>query len=167
MSELQDKLDVSPKSKTATGRSAIRDGIDYLLSSSPSPPGFRFSRTDASSVVVAIAAAGLLWRSLHEMALLFPIVLGHFFLFCNVFRVCRASELAWAGLFVINFTAWALCGHFAWWHVLAAQTPVTLFLIVLEILSPRYHGVGHHWIGRTRTAGPPTTMERRFARDDP
>lgn len=28
-------------------------------------------------------------------------VVGHFFLFCNVFRIARASELIWAGTFVV------------------------------------------------------------------
>ncbi|CAK0748261.1 hypothetical protein CCP3SC1_1760005 [Gammaproteobacteria bacterium] len=32
--------------------------------------------------------------------LLIGLVLGHFFLFCNVFRVTRQTELIWAGAFI-------------------------------------------------------------------
>jgi len=33
-----------------------------------------------------------------------------------------------------------LAGQFNWWFILASQTPVTVFVIVKEICSDRYHG---------------------------
>lgn len=113
-------------------------------------PGFRFSATDAVAIVVAIVAAVVLRSSLGTMALLFPIVLGHFFLFCNVFRVRRSYEVAWALVFVANVCAWWLSGRFNWWSVLLVQTPMTLLCLGLEIRSERYHGVGYGRIGRIR-----------------
>ena len=103
--------------------------------------GFRFSRVDA---VVLLTAAGLtwaLWRYVGQFALLVPVTLFHFFLFCNVFRVRRSAELLWAGAFVVNFAMWALSGSFSWWAVLGAQLPVTLAIVVVEVRHPRYHGV--------------------------
>lgn len=144
MSEPQANPDPTlPRNQNGRGRdsSHARRAIGYLMSSSPGPPGFRFSWTDAAAVIVAFATSALLWNTLHEWALLFPIVLGHFFLFCNVFRVCRAFELTWAAIFVANFAAWAMSGHLSWWYALLVQTPFTLTFLVLEIRSPRYHGI--------------------------
>lgn len=111
--------------------------------SKPRPPshGFRFSRVDA---VVLLAGAGLtwaLWRPVGQFALLVPVTLLHFLLFCNVFRVRRGAELLWAGVFVANFAAWALSGPFSSWGVLGIQLPVTLAILVVEVRHPRYHGI--------------------------
>ena len=103
--------------------------------------GFRFSVVDAGVLAVAAAATWLLLPHVGFVAWLLPFALGHFFLFCNVFRVRRSYELVWAAGFLLNFGAWALSGAFDWLPVLAVQTPLTLLLIVLEIRSPRYHGV--------------------------
>ena len=115
---------------------------------SRSAPGFRFSKTDAVAISVAIAFTALLWPAISQLALLFPIVLAHFFLFCNVFRIHRTSELVWAGAFVTNVAAWTLAGHFSWPAILLTQTPLTLFLIALAIRSPRYHGIGYAILNR-------------------
>jgi hypothetical protein len=80
------------------------------------------------------------------MGLLVPVVLLHFFLFCNVFRVRRSYELTWAVVFVVNLLAWQAGGAFSWRNVLLVQTPVTLALIAMEMRGGRYHGVGWRWI---------------------
>jgi hypothetical protein len=122
--------------------------------SEPSPPcvrgapGFRFSVIDGAVIVAAVAASAVFWNALGNLALLFPIVVAHFFLFCNVFRVRRSLELIWAAVFVVNFSAWSVIGNFSWWPVLLVQTPVTAACIVLEIRSPGYHGIGCARIGR-------------------
>ena len=103
--------------------------------------GFRFSAGDAVALAVAAVATWLLLPRIGFLAWLFPFALGHFFLFCNVFRVRRSYELIWAAGFLLNFGAWMVSGGFDWLGVLAVQTPLTLLLIVLEIRSPRYHGV--------------------------
>jgi hypothetical protein len=103
--------------------------------------GFRFSAADAAALAVAAAATWLLHPHLGFVAWILPFALGHFFLFCNVFRIRRSYELIWAAGFVLNFGAWALSGSFDWLGVLAVQTPLTVFVIVLEIRSPRYHGI--------------------------
>ena len=106
-----------------------------------SRPGFRFSRVDALVLVAGAVLTVVLWPALGTLALLVPVALGHFFLFCNVFRVRRDVELLWAGVFVLNFAAWGLTGRFSWTRVLLTQLPVTLAILVVEVRHPRYHGI--------------------------
>jgi hypothetical protein len=106
-----------------------------------SAAGFRFSVTDGVTLAVAFVATRLLLEPAGPHAWLVPVVVGHFFLFCNVFRVRRSYELVWAAGFAANYVAWNVAGAFSWTPVLGAQTPLTLALIALEIRSPRYHGV--------------------------
>jgi hypothetical protein len=105
--------------------------------------GLRFSPTDAAAVAVCAAATCAAWPLAGSLALGLPIVLGHFFLFCNVFRVPRKPELVWAAAFVVNFGAWLFAGRFSWSAVLGTQLPVTLAIILAAILTRDYHGIGY------------------------
>lgn len=110
--------------------------------------GFRFSIADLIAIIVCAVGTLLAWSVLGNFALLFPIVLGHFFLFCNIFRIRRNYELAWAALFIIN-VGWHVLGATGeadWSRVLLIQFPITLFFIVLEMRGGRYHGIGYRWI---------------------
>ncbi|MGE0711783.1 MAG: hypothetical protein AB7N76_30710 [Planctomycetota bacterium] len=107
-----------------------------------SEPGFRFFPTDAAAIAVALGACAALWGPLGSYALAFPVVLGHFFLFCNVFRVRRSYELCWSLGFVLIAGGWLWSGRGGWLEVLACQTPLTALAIGLELRSPRYRGVG-------------------------
>ncbi|WP_156346572.1 hypothetical protein [Verrucomicrobium spinosum] len=60
-------------------------------------PGFRFSWTDALVLILGAGLTGWLASFAGELALLAAWVIGHFFLFCNVFRIGRKPELVWAG----------------------------------------------------------------------
>jgi hypothetical protein len=108
---------------------------------SPRPPGFRFWWTDAAVIIACVVLTWLVWRPLGPLALFFPVTLGHFFLFCNVFRLRRKYEVVWTALYVLNVAGWLIGGELNWPGVLALQTPVTIAAITLEIKSPRYHGV--------------------------
>ena len=109
--------------------------------SAPRTYGLRFSLVDACAIAVAGLGTWLMWPVIGDFALAIPVVLGHFFLFCNVFRVRRNHELAWAAVFLVNVGAWLASGTFDWWRVLAVQSPFTLAAIVIEIRSPGYHGI--------------------------
>ncbi|MGV3662036.1 MAG: hypothetical protein ACO1TE_17760 [Prosthecobacter sp.] len=103
--------------------------------------GFRFSPWDA---LILLAGAGLTWwLRMQEVPLWWtvPMVLGHFFLFCNVFLVWRRLELIWAGLFVINVAAHVTIEVVEWWPPVLWQMPVTLVVIVWQMRSPWYHGI--------------------------
>ncbi len=103
--------------------------------------GFRFSVVDGLFIAALGAAFAFLWRPLGPAVWVIPFAAGHFFLFCNVFRVRRSYELAWVALFFVNIGAWAAAGRLEWLGILASQTPATIAAIVLEMRSRAYHGV--------------------------
>lgn len=103
--------------------------------------GFRFSPTDALAICVFLGAAGVLWQQGSPLWWLLLIAAGHFFLFCNVFRIVRWRELVWAGLFVLNVGIWAWLDQLSWVWVLMCQLPITIWLVVTNMRAPGYHGV--------------------------
>jgi hypothetical protein len=129
---LQCKPEVKKLKKTPTG---------LTYQGQPRTFGFRFSRTDGVALAVCLVSCLTLWGLTEGTIVLFPVVLGHFFLFCNVFRIARRLEYIWSGVFLVNYLGWALSGGFSWLGVLVIQTPVTISLILLMIRSPWYHGI--------------------------
>ena len=75
-------------------------------------------------------------------------VVGHFFLFCNVFRVRRSLELIWAAIFLITVGYRFAQGEMGWFPVMIIQGPVTLVVIGIEMMSPSYHGIAARKINR-------------------
>lgn len=106
-----------------------------------SKPGFRFSWIDGLFLALCAGATWALRESMGPFVWIIAAAAGHFFLFCNVFRVRRSYELVWTGIFLANVAAWTFAGRFTWTGILAIQLPVTLTVIVLEVRSPRYHGI--------------------------
>jgi hypothetical protein len=103
--------------------------------------GFRLSGVDVAFIAAGAAAFFCLRDRLGAGAWSIPVAVGHFFLFCNVFRVRRSYELAWVGVLLVNVGAWVAAGRFDWLPVLAVQTPFTAAAVILEMRSPRYHGI--------------------------
>ncbi len=103
--------------------------------------GFRFSFADALVLIVFALAVGILQRQGSGLAWILVIIVAHFFLFCNVFRVVRRREFIWAGIFILNIGLWLLLGSLDWFNVLACQLPVTAGVIAWELRATRYHGV--------------------------
>lgn len=104
-------------------------------------PGFRFSWTDAAALMVGALLVCWLARLAGELALLAAFVIGHFFLFCNVFRIGRKPELVWAGAFVILA---GLSIGLEWLDLRAAlglALGLSTLLILREMCLPRYHGI--------------------------
>jgi len=123
--------------------------------------GFRFFRTDAWVLAGLAGVTAWFSRALPELVWLPPLVGGHFFLFCNVVRLCRRLELLWAAVFLLNVAGWAARGDLRLLPVLLGQLAVTVVLIAWEIRQPRYHGVwadrlnprlGDYLRSRSRTA---------------
>jgi hypothetical protein len=108
--------------------------------------GFQVSIPDIAVLIFCAIATAALWPMIGSFSLVFAVALGHFFLFCNVFRIDRKCELIWAATFVANVFAWTAWGTFRWTIVLAIQLPITVFLIALEMTRPRYHRIGAHRI---------------------
>ena len=103
--------------------------------------GFRFSLTDALAIFAFMSAAGVLWRLGNLLWWMLAIAAGHFFLFCNVFRIVRRRELVWSGLFILNVGIWTWLDLLTWPCVLLCQLPITVGLVVADMRSPGYHGV--------------------------
>jgi hypothetical protein len=117
----------------------------------PSRPwGFRFSRSDLVVVLIGLFVIwhAALWHS--DLAILTGFVLGHFFLYCNVFRVGERAELAWGTLLLMNVTICGLLADGSWWVVLPLQCVVTALIIVRALMSPDYHGA---WCQRINPLG--------------
>lgn len=107
--------------------------------SSPPSRRVRVSGTDWlvlwSALLLTIA---LDWRQYPGWWLPGMVVI-HFFLFCNVFKVPRKLELLWAAAFLINTGVWLAVGRFDWLPVLLCQTPITLAAIGITLASRRHH----------------------------
>lgn len=110
---------------------------------SPSRPwGFRFSRSD---LFIVLAGVFVVWYGAQrnrDLAILTAFVLGHFFLFCNVFRVGERAELAWAGLLLLNVVIVGAVVGGSWWIALPLQCGVTAIIIARTFRRPDYHGIG-------------------------
>jgi hypothetical protein len=104
-------------------------------------PGFRFSKLDAIILLVGLYISA-------DTAALYPwvgiaicFVIAHFFLFCNLVRMSRPSELAWSALFVLLATSTIRVGSPQWPATLAISFAATVALTGLEMRKPSYHGV--------------------------
>ena len=107
-------------------------------------PGFRLSPTDLVVVLLGIAAAAYGWKTAWWAGTTIFFVVGHFFLFCNVFRIPRKPELIWAGGFVMLVTVNLLTElQFPGWiATFTASLALSSFLIIRQLFLPGYHGVG-------------------------
>ena len=109
-------------------------------------PGFRLSVFDVLiltvGLVVVFALATIVWWEV----LVVGFVLAHFFLFCNVVRVSRSLELAWAVVFATLAAATLALNAPGWPVTISVSLLATLALVGLEIRKPSYHGVGWKWI---------------------
>jgi hypothetical protein len=114
----------------------------FVPGTKPRTAGFRFFWSDALFIAGLCALAWFARDAFGPLLWIIPFAAGHFFLFCNVFRVRRSYELVWTGCCLANFAGWHLSGAGGGWAVLATQTPATLIVFALELRSPRYHGIG-------------------------
>jgi hypothetical protein len=105
-------------------------------------PGFRLSMFDAVILVVGLGAAMGLALVVWWWGFLVAFVLGHFFLFCNAFRLSRPLELIWAGAFMALAAPSIIAGMPGWPITSALSLVVTLVVAIVEMRKPSYHGVG-------------------------
>ncbi len=103
--------------------------------------GFRISITDALVLLAAVAGALLLRINGNLIWWVIATVVGHFFLFCNVIRLRRSFEMTWAVLFILNIALCTWLQNLSSTRVLTCQLPITALLVILELRSPRYHGI--------------------------
>ena len=103
--------------------------------------GFRLSPVDALVLAATPPLTWAAWDAFTPMGGVIPFAVGHFFLFCNVFRIHRRKELLWAAVALVLWPLCASAPQMAWWWPFAAQTPLTIALIAWEMRGPGYHGI--------------------------
>lgn len=105
-------------------------------------PGFRLSVSDMLVLIVGTGGALALGSMVWWWGFVVGFAVGHFFLFCNVVRMARPLELLWAGVFVALAVATITLGVPAWPLTAASSLLVTALVVVLQLRSPSYHGLG-------------------------
>ena len=104
-------------------------------------PGFRFSLFDAIVLILGVVCAAYFYGYSTHVAYLTLVVTGHFFLFCNVFRISRHLEFIWSIAFIILATAFAVAEEFTLIWITVLSLLVAAMLIGYEMRQPLYHGV--------------------------
>ena len=109
-------------------------------------PGFRLSIFDA--IILFIGGTGAIYLAGVEVTASFIIifVIGHFFLFCNVFRISRPPELIWAVTFVSLSIITVTIGYPGWIPIVLISLVLSIAFIIREIKLPSYHGILWHKI---------------------
>jgi len=105
-------------------------------------PGFRISVFDALILLTGGVGAFLAASHAWWAGVIIGFVVGHFFLFCNVFRIARRPELIWAAAFTFLAACTFLTGLPGWIGTVACSLLLSVVLIVREMRKPYYHGVG-------------------------
>jgi hypothetical protein len=105
-------------------------------------PGIRLSRADVLVLVVGSIAVAIVSPFVPWLGFAIGFVVVHFFLFCNVFRISRALELAWAALFLAMTAATLLWGSPGWLVTAGILLGATIAVVALEVRKPSYHGIG-------------------------
>jgi hypothetical protein len=105
-------------------------------------PGFRLSALDVIIVLAGLGAAFALAKVIWWWGFMVGFVLAHFFLFCNVVRMARPLELAWAGVFVVLAGATVALDAPGWPVTASVSFVVTVAVVVVQMREPSYHGLG-------------------------
>ena len=114
--------------------------LNGMVNSKPRTCGFRFSITDGLAIIIATILTVIALPEIGSLAWVILFVLGHFFLFCNVFRIPPKPELIWAGTFLLNMTTFTFLPLNIFENFIF-QLPITFFLIIKEVFKPTYHGI--------------------------
>jgi hypothetical protein len=101
---------------------------------------------DGAVIVAGVVAAVALWSTAWWLGFIVVFVVGHFFVFCNVFRLARPLELAWSGVFVVLTFCTVRFGWPSWVVAIGCSLVVTAVVAALEMRKPSYHGVLWQWI---------------------
>ena len=108
----------------------------------PFAPGFRISAVDVLVLILGAVATIVLGSMTWWWGFIIGFVVGHFFLFCNVFRIARSLELIWAAVFTLLAGGSILNDVPSWQVTIVASLVVTVIVIAVELRKPSYHGIG-------------------------
>lgn len=111
------------------------------MAAAPFKPGFRIDLIDALVLIAGAAGAVFAARVEWWMGTLIAFAVGHFFLFCNVFRVGKPLELSWSALFVALAGCTIVLEQPGWVITLGATLLATVLVIALQMRKASYHGI--------------------------
>ena len=104
-------------------------------------PGFRIDVIDTLVLIAGAAGTVLLAQVEWWMGLIVGFAVGHFFLFCNVFRVAKPLELTWSAVFVALAASTIVTEQPGWTVTVGVTLATTLIVIVMQVRKPSYHGI--------------------------
>jgi hypothetical protein len=104
-------------------------------------PGFRLSVSDVIVLLIGAVASLLLSDWDDALSLIVFFTLAHFFLFCNILRMCRRFELIWSVFFLLFATSTILFALPSWLGTILIMLGLTTILTVLQMRLPSYHGM--------------------------
>lgn len=104
-------------------------------------PGFRCLVLDIVVLVVGTIACIAALQYDARITFVIGFTVGHFFLFCNVFRMSRPPELTWAVIFVGLCVVTFQTGWLGWLETAELSIFTTIILVATEMQKPSYHGI--------------------------
>ena len=111
------------------------------MNTRPFSPGFRISSLDRVVLLLGAAASFLAAQVDAWLGLVVAFTVGHFFLFCNVFRMPRSLELVWAAVFVLLIGGTITFQVPEWPISFTASFVCTVLVVAVQMRRPSYHGV--------------------------
>lgn len=104
-------------------------------------PGFFISLVDIVVLFAGLIGAISLGFQAWWAGFIIGFVVFHFFLFCNVFRIPRASELIWAFVFFVLAGSTILTNTPGWSVTFIASMVLSSFLVWKATKGDAYHGI--------------------------
>ncbi|MBF0420248.1 MAG: hypothetical protein HQL78_08800 [Magnetococcales bacterium] len=105
-------------------------------------PGFRISIMDGFILISGLIGSLLCMEIEVWFGIAIVFIVGHFFLFCNVFRISRPLELTWAALCILLLGSTILFQKPGWLPSFALSVVMTIVVVVIQMRQPSYHGIG-------------------------
>ena len=105
-------------------------------------PGFRIDAKDVLVLILGVCGVVFLAGVAPFLAVIVGFAVGHFFLFCNVFRLGRPLELIWASVFVALAGSTLSTGLPGPGITVGITLATTLAVITVQLRQPSYHGLG-------------------------
>ena len=111
------------------------------MDNSASSPGFYITTSDVVVLIAGFIGSIIIGSMIWQAGLIVAFVVSHFFLFCNVFRISRPSELIWAAGFTLIASSTILTEFPGWIATGIGGIALSSFLIWRETKKTGYHGI--------------------------
>ena len=96
---------------------------------------------DLAVIVAGVVVSWWIGKRYWPLSVMVLVVVGRFFLFCNVFRLSRSLELVWAGVFLVLLSLKIDSDFVSWKTTMAMILCVTHIVVICEMKKSSYHGI--------------------------